>query len=44
MSNMLVLLRRLVTALFSSDAVATDPEVMPLRDWADLPAHHPLCD
>ncbi len=21
-----------------------DPDTMPLRDWADLPVHHPYCD
>ena len=30
--------------LASSPPGPLEPERMSLRDWADLPPHHPLCD
>ena len=44
MSNVITLLSRLLTALFTSDAVSVEPDSMSLHDWADLPAHHPSGD
>ncbi|SFB99542.1 hypothetical protein [Devosia psychrophila] len=44
MSNLIRILNRLVAALFSSERIQPDPENMCLRDWADLPAHHPVRD
>lgn len=44
MSNLLQRVRRLVARLFTVQPGQTDPDTMPLRDWADLPAYHPLCD
>jgi hypothetical protein len=41
MSNVITLLSRLLTALFSSDAASVQPDDMSLHDWADLPSHHP---
>lgn len=44
MSSLLALLRQLAKAVFMTPRAVADPETMPLRDWADLPVHHPLCD
>ena len=44
MSNLIQNLGRLVASLFSSEPIQPDPENMCLRDWADLPAHHPVRD
>lgn len=44
MSSLLLQLGRLFATLFSSDHAPLDPETMSLHDWADLPAHHPVCD
>ena len=44
MSSLVNLLRRLAAAVFTPPRAVADPETMPLRDWADLPVHHPLCD
>ena len=41
MSTLLSQLGRLFAGLFASDTAPVDPEAMTLRDWADLPAHHP---
>lgn len=43
MSSLAHLVRRLAAALFTTPAIPTDPDTMSLHDWADLPAHHPLC-
>ena len=43
MSNLLTLLRRLADAL-SGPATPVTPDTMSLNEWADLPAHHPVCD
>lgn len=42
MSSLATLVRRLVAAAFTAPRIPTDPETMTLRDWADLPAYHPL--
>jgi hypothetical protein len=42
MSKLATLVRRLVSSLLTAPRASTDPETMALRDWADLPAHHPL--
>lgn len=44
MSILFRIFGRLVAVLFSSERVAREPETMDLRDWADLPAHHPDSD
>lgn len=44
MSNVIVLLSRLFTALFTSDQAVVEPDCMSLHDWADLPSHHPSAD
>jgi len=44
MSTLIQLLGRLFADLFSSDSISHDPDTMSLRDWADLPAHHPVRD
>ena len=41
MFSLAALLRRLVTGLAAPAATPPDPEAMCLRDWADLPIHHP---
>jgi hypothetical protein len=41
MSNVITLLNRLWTAVFTSDVASVEPDSMSLHDWADLPAHHP---
>jgi hypothetical protein len=43
MSNIVHFVRRLWAALTLPNE-PVDPETMPLRDWADLPRHHPRCD
>jgi hypothetical protein len=44
MSSITTRVRRLVASLFSAPRIPADPETMTLRDWADLPPHHPLSD
>lgn len=44
MSNLISLLGRLVASLFSTPCKPLDPDDMALRDWADLPPHHPAHD
>lgn len=44
MSSLLQLIGRLVAALSAATPSAPDPESMSLRDWADLPSHHPSGD
>lgn len=44
MSTLMQALGRLFAGLFSADPAPLDPEAMTLRDWADLPAHHPSAD
>ena len=44
MSNLTAILGRLFAGLFSSDRATLDPESLSLRQWADLPAHHPARD
>ena len=43
MSNLLTIIGRLLAAVFAADRAPLDPESMTLHDWADLPAHHPVC-
>ena len=42
MSSVTHLVRRLVARAFTARRIPADPEAMNLRDWADLPAYHPL--
>ena len=42
MSSITHLMRRLVGRTVKAPRVAANPERMSLRDWADLPTHHPL--
>ncbi len=42
MSKLTTRVRHLVASLFITRRIPADPETMSLRDWADLPAHHPL--
>lgn len=44
MSKLSTIFSRLVAALFSTQRVPPEPETMSLRDWADLPPHHPAHD
>lgn len=44
MSIIARLVRRLATPVVTRDRVATNPDTMSLRDWADLPPHHPLVE
>lgn len=44
MSIMLSRFGRLFATLFAAGPSSVDPETMSLRDWADLPAHHPSGD
>ena len=44
MSILLRFVRRLMARLQPHETADVDPDMMPLRDWADLPAHHPLSD
>ncbi|MDB5615320.1 MAG: hypothetical protein JWQ22_2973 [Devosia sp.] len=44
MSNLIQVLGRLVATLFSRERIQPDPEHMCMRDWADLPSHHPVRD
>ena len=44
MSNLITLLGRLFATLFAADPAPLDPDSLSLRDWADLPAHHPSSD
>ena len=44
MSNIALQVRRLVARLFTAPRLPADPDTMALRDWADLPAYHPLSD
>lgn len=44
MSTILTILRRLQAAFAPAGGAPTDPDTLSLRDWADLPVHHPLCD
>jgi hypothetical protein len=44
MSSLLPRLQRLFAGLFSTPRLPLDPENMSLRDWADLPVHHPSRD
>ena len=44
MSILKQLINRLVASVFSRDRIPLDPESLALRDWADLPAHHPVRD
>lgn len=41
MSNVITLLSRLLSALFTAQPATTEPDELSLRDWADLPSHHP---
>ena len=42
MSNLVHTIMRRVSGLFAREPVPLDPDSMALRDWADLPPHHPL--
>ncbi|WP_272906532.1 hypothetical protein [Devosia sp. SL43] len=42
MSRLSTIVRRLVSSILTTPRASTDPDTMALRDWADLPAHHPL--
>lgn len=44
MSTVITLLGRLFAALLTAEAASVEPDSMSLRDWADLPAHHPSAD
>lgn len=44
MSSLLQLIGRLFAALSAAAPAQPDPDSMSLRDWADLPAHHPSGD
>jgi len=44
MSTKRTLRRRLLAVFAPHGRTATDPDTMSLRDWADLPVHHPLTD
>lgn len=35
---------RRLAALFAKPPQKLEPEYLSMRDWADLPPHHPLCD
>lgn len=35
--------RFLLAALFCGERHMPDPDTMSLREWADLPPHHPRC-
>jgi hypothetical protein len=37
-------LRRLLGTRITARPSATNPDAMSLREWADLPPHHPSCD
>lgn len=44
MSSLFQIIARLIAGLFAGERVAHDVDSMSLHDWADLPAHHPVCD
>ncbi|WP_240231582.1 hypothetical protein [Devosia lacusdianchii] len=44
MSSILTILSRLLAVFAPADRAPTDPDTLSLRDWADLPVHHPLSD
>lgn len=44
MSSILKSLRRFLASLAATDRAADDLDTLSLRDWADLPVHHPLSD
>lgn len=44
MSSLIGIISRLVAQLFRRERPTLGPEDMSLRDWADLPAHHPVSD
>lgn len=44
MSSFVRRFTRLFIAPASPRGLARDPDTMSLRDWADLPSHHPYCD
>lgn len=44
MSSLIKTVYRLAAALFTPPATPSDPDMMSLHDWADLPAYHPVSD
>lgn len=38
------ILSRIIARLFASKPQDPQPDRLPLRDWADLPAYHPRCE
>ncbi|MHA6689540.1 hypothetical protein [Devosia sp. A449] len=44
MSSFVRRFTRLFTTSASPHRLTRDPDTMSLRDWADLPVHHPYCD
>jgi hypothetical protein len=44
MSKLLHWLARLLASLAGPRAESPDLDAMPTRDWADLPAYHPIVD
>jgi hypothetical protein len=44
MSWLIHVLGQWLTALLTPPSAPAHPDTMNLQDWADLPAHHPVCD
>ena len=44
MSSLFNFLRRVLGNLLAQREQSTDLDGLSLRDWADLPPHHPLCE
>lgn len=44
MSTMLERLARSLASLLTTRKALPDTDRMSLREWADLPIHHPICD
>jgi hypothetical protein len=44
MSWLIHVLGQWLTALLTPSSAPAHPDTMNLQDWADLPAHHPVCD
>ena len=44
MSNLLAILRHLLSWLTPRDGIKTHPDQMSLQEWADLPPYHPIAD
>ena len=44
MDRLLALINTWLQSLFARDLPADPLVSLSQRDWADLPAHHPICD